>query len=90
MVSKCANPACSATFRYMHEGRLFHLVVGPRSPEPEKEAPFERFWLCDECSRKLTVVARPEGVLVVPLQQPWKSPENKIKARRWNSTMSYS
>ena len=33
MVSKCANPACSATFRYLHDGTLFHLAVESASPE---------------------------------------------------------
>lgn len=25
MLSKCANPACSAKLRYLHEGRIFRL-----------------------------------------------------------------
>ena len=29
----------------------------------------ERFWLCGECSRKMTVISHPAGVLVVPLEQ---------------------
>jgi hypothetical protein len=32
MLAKCANPACSATFRYFHEGRLFVF-------EPKRDAP---------------------------------------------------
>jgi hypothetical protein len=27
MVSKCANPACSATFRYFDDGRLFRVAI---------------------------------------------------------------
>lgn len=29
MLSKCANPDCSATFRYLHEGRVFRVEPGP-------------------------------------------------------------
>jgi len=59
MLSKCANPECSAVFRYLHEGRIFRL-----SPTPEVEATtkvpasllYERFWLCDACSKRMTLV----------------------------------
>ena len=58
MVSKCANPACSSTFRYLHEGRMFHLIAdSDRTVASHRAAAMERFWLCDECSRKLTLVA---------------------------------
>ncbi len=72
MVSKCANPSCSGTFRYLHEGRIFHVAVG--STAQQKLAihgipTLERFWLCGECSRKMTVISHPAGVLIVPLQQ---------------------
>jgi hypothetical protein len=29
MLSKCANPACSNTFRYLHEGKLY--VIAPKA-----------------------------------------------------------
>ena len=59
MISKCANPACSEKFLHLHEGKIFHL-----SPTPEVEAAtggfapslYERFWLCDRCSRQMTLV----------------------------------
>jgi hypothetical protein len=38
MLSKCANPACSANFRYLHEGRLFHVEIGLAAPDPENLA----------------------------------------------------
>jgi hypothetical protein len=80
MVSKCANPACSATFRYMPEGRLFQVGVGSAAPEQEKVATLERFWLCGECSRRMTVVSRPDGVLVVPLQTTIGIPRKRNKS----------
>ena len=64
MLSKCANPQCSARMKYMHDGSLY--VV----PKPTKDrywtgvggefsAPrgkqIECFWLCDGCSRQLTI-----------------------------------
>jgi hypothetical protein len=59
MLSKCANPDCSEIFRYLHQGKIFCLA-----PTPEVEAVSgemlpalqERFWLCDECSKKMTAV----------------------------------
>jgi hypothetical protein len=59
MLSKCANPECSAVFRYLHEGKIFHLC-----PTPEVQAAaeilhpqmYERFWLCEKCSKQMTVV----------------------------------
>jgi len=60
MLSKCANPACSNTFRYLHEGRLY--LIGPRealtghksrclSPSGQ----LEYGWLCSSCSLYLTI-----------------------------------
>lgn len=88
MVSKCANPACSATFRYLHEGTLFHVAIESAASEKagKYETPtLERFWLCTECSRKMTVVSGPTGILVVPLQQRSNSEKRETPARRWDS-----
>lgn len=68
MVSKCANPNCSEQFRYLHQGKLFHL-----SPVPDLEhiteetcgGLYERFWLCEECCKKFTVVWDGEQAQVV-------------------------
>lgn len=59
MLSKCANPECSEQFRYLHQGRLFCLT-----PTPELQATsygsleflYERFWLCERCSKQMRVV----------------------------------
>jgi hypothetical protein len=59
MLSKCANPECFEVFRYLHQGKIFHLL-----PMPEVHAAaevlgpliYERFWLCDTCSKHMTVV----------------------------------
>jgi hypothetical protein len=70
MLSKCANPDCSESFRYLHQGKIFCLV-----PTPEVEAVTgeflpqfeERFWLCYECSKTMTVVWGGTQVKLVPL-----------------------
>jgi hypothetical protein len=28
MLSKCANPSCPTTFRYLHEGKLYVIAPG--------------------------------------------------------------
>ena len=71
MLSKCANPASTTVFRYLHQGRLFCLdiptdlrLTDPANAAPgRKKAPHrtEFFWLCGECSTRLTVVYRKEG-----------------------------
>jgi len=74
MVSKCANPVCSASFRYFREGRLFeievtaHHGVGPANSQRKPHRKVEYFWLCSNCATKLTVKADHEhGVVTVPL-----------------------
>jgi hypothetical protein len=66
MVSKCANPDCSAVFLYLRVGKLFSAEV--ESGEPRKSGfgseagvkkPMRRiefFWLCDTCSKRMTLV----------------------------------
>ncbi len=73
MVSKCANPSCSVPFRYLREGRIFHVAHRPGSSQNtgnKRASPHERFWLCDECSRHLTIISHAAGILVVPLPDP--------------------
>lgn len=78
MLTKCANPACSAQFKYLHQGKLFHLT-----PIPELQARhdrsleflYERFWLCDSCCKKMTVVWGGTAAKVVPL------PETAMKVK---------
>lgn len=75
MVSKCANPECSAPFRYFHTGKLFRAEVSVgldrRRTLDEDEPPrkplrrLEFFWLCESCAQSLTVSFDKEtGVMV--------------------------
>lgn len=80
LVSKCANPECSAGFRYLHEGKLFQFEV--RLEELATDAPaaghnerlsreVEWFWLCESCASTMTVVREPRTcrILIVPLPE---------------------
>jgi hypothetical protein len=68
MISKCANPACSVRFLYLHHGKLFRFereAQGDKGPllgfDPniqKHSRGVEFFWLCDECSARMTLVYR--------------------------------
>jgi hypothetical protein len=72
MLSKCANPECSESFRYLHEGRIFHLA-----PTPEvritmgkfQPALHERFWLCTRCSREMTLIWGGTQIRLAPVDK---------------------
>ena len=76
MLSKCANPACSASFHYLREGKLFQIDMNggtaPAGPQlvSDKKPPtrIEYFWLCARCSTVMTLMMQPgKGVVAVPL-----------------------
>ena len=76
MVSKCANPECSAKFLYLHQGKIY-LLTPPRELENMSEHEWglleERFWLCDRCCKTLKVVwggKQPELVPLVEVATP--------------------
>jgi hypothetical protein len=60
MLAKCANPACSAPFRYLHEGKLFRLDLGAGPPARSGHMPrqLQYFWLCERCARTMTLEMR--------------------------------
>jgi len=77
VLSKCANPECSEIFRYLHQGKLF----GP-SPTPEKElaaetipAMHERFWLCEKCSKEMTLVWSGTEAKLMPIPAQGRTEE---------------
>jgi hypothetical protein len=62
MLSKCANPDCSARFRYLHEGKLYSIdftavFAGRTAPTnvAGRSSNKEYFWLCALCSREMTI-----------------------------------
>lgn len=64
MISKCANPLCTAPFRTLRKGRLivFHLRQRPIAEAEARE--FEPFWFCEECSGRFTLLLTPGGEYV--------------------------
>jgi hypothetical protein len=57
MLAKCLNPTCSAAFRYLSDGRIFHLEI-PVAGDTVTSRRREYFWLCDSCCAKFTVVLK--------------------------------
>jgi hypothetical protein len=52
MLSKCANPDCTKTLRYLREGKVFKIdSAGKKTPRK-----VEHFWLCGDCSRTMTLI----------------------------------
>jgi len=77
MLSKCANPACSAPFRRLREGKLFvveteypaaNAVEESRNRRERLLRRVEHFWLCDQCAAFITLTFdRDRGMITVPL-----------------------
>jgi hypothetical protein len=60
MLSKCANPNCRSTFRYLHEGKLYLFplkgaLAGHRPKCLINSRQLEYAWLCSSCSLYLTI-----------------------------------
>jgi hypothetical protein len=70
MVAKCANPSCSAPFRYLRDGRLFRLECDPASGSSQSNRA-EYFWLCHACLLTMTLCLRADGtVMTIRLPEP--------------------
>ena len=69
MLSKCANPKCSETLRYLHQGKIFSLAPTPEVQTVTGILPAleERFWLCEQCSQKMSLLWGGTQVKLVPL-----------------------
>lgn len=77
MLAKCANPPCSASFRYLQEGMLFKLEA-ERGGTNSLRA--EYFWLCSDCSNTMTLSLNPDAALK-PFVIKKTSPVTPDKAR---------
>jgi hypothetical protein len=84
MVSKCANPECSAPFLYFHQGKLFRLEtegrhdrrrhLGDDTGVGRNLRRIEFYWLCDECAGKMTLdFDKNTGVSTRPRARPARS-----------------
>jgi hypothetical protein len=72
MLSKCASPACSNPFRYLHEGKLYLIESKASGRKPLPDAKFastsralEFAWLCSSCCRYMTIQNDDHGIRVV-------------------------
>lgn len=63
MLAKCANPKCSAVFRYFGTGKLFRSPAG--SSQGASGSLLEHFWLCPECVNTMTLAVEGNGRVVV-------------------------
>ena len=70
MITKCANPSCNSSFRYLRGGKLF--VVEPQPVSPPREAEFQDnfqrskyFWLCERCARTMCIALDRNGHTVL-------------------------
>ncbi|MBZ5566374.1 MAG: hypothetical protein LAN64_00840 [Acidobacteriia bacterium] len=79
MIEKCANHACCAQFRYLHEGKLFVMETdGPDASAVTRGADsagkvrtLQHFWLCDTCCKTMVVTHDPhDRVKVIPHAGP--------------------
>lgn len=59
MVAKCINPYCSRPFHHLDHGKLFVTEYPPSAPGVHARKR-EHFWLCEECSKTMTVAIRHE------------------------------
>jgi hypothetical protein len=69
MLHKCENPACSGLSRSPIRGKLFLLDRDTSGPVASGGGPgrqVERYWLCDHCSSRLTLIFE-RGSGTVPL-----------------------
>ena len=65
MLDKGANPACSAIFRRLREGRVFVIEVEISASGSSHQR--QHFWLCNSCCRSMTVIVdKDKGVQVRP------------------------
>ena len=78
MISKCANPGCSARFLYLHSGKLFRFEREAKEdteplmgfdPAVHKHSTGVMFyWLCEDCAKSVTLTYRKgSGVTTTPL-----------------------
>ena len=62
MLSKCANPDCSAKFRYLHDGKVFRVELDHRfgGPEEGTESSFSQAVQPQHWGPQLLIAAKPE------------------------------
>ena len=73
MLDKCANPDCSAEFRFLRNGRLFEIETECSDPREaqgklhDSKRRLEFYWLCDGCVEIFVLRSDGQHVTTVPL-----------------------
>lgn len=91
MLSRCANPACGKPFRYLKEGQMFvaEWANAGDSCQLSDQASNERrgrremFWLCEDCSRTLTLTVKGSEVVAIPRAKVALSGEHLLRELRF-------
>ena len=74
MLSKCANPSCSAAFLYFHRGQLYRVEKRNSKSNTDDSVPMtnkkpvrsvEYYWLCESCAARWTLVKGEGGVVAL-------------------------
>jgi hypothetical protein len=86
VLSKCANPACSARLHYLRAGKIFKVETSTVSSEKGSTTRrIEHFWLCENCAQTLTVVMENGAATTRPLRgQLAKSASQEKSERKWD------
>ncbi len=66
MVGQCANSPCNAAFRSLHKGKLF-VVAAHEFRDTRNQPKLLYVWLCEVCSRTMTVGIRDGEVRIQPI-----------------------
>ena len=91
MVRKCANPACYAQFRFLHQGKLFEVEIQYREcpcgkgTSSNSKRYVERYWLCDQCAAHITLQFDPRrGVVLMSLSRRRSHNFDSIPRKGWD------
>lgn len=66
MISHCANPSCTAAFKYFGTGKLF---VSEQKSSGGKPGYRELFWLCERCCKVGSLTLMLESLHFEPVAQ---------------------
>jgi hypothetical protein len=65
VLDKCANSKCSAVFRHLGDGKLFHVprveMKSGVAGVPGSTVAIEHFWLCSKCAEIMTLEINRDG-----------------------------
>lgn len=97
MLSKCANPACGAQFRYLNNGRVFAAEYRTASDAGSEFVQVQRhlrcFWLCPACSQLMTIQSSGAGGVRLAAKNlcnegPTVTPRPQIRITGWGCDMA--